>query len=95
MRNIVVRSIRNFEYTIKAANVEASTIETIKVNAPSNLKHPEKQLAKYVPAGYVYVTLVSGPVVNVAKYFMETDEFMKHAEVYIPETDDVTDEDAE
>lgn len=93
MRNIVVRSVRNFAYTVKAANVSASTVETITVSASSALKKPEKQLAKYMPEGYVFINLVSGPEVNCAKYFMETEEFMKHAQLYVPEKDDEVTED--
>lgn len=38
MRNIIVRSIKSFEYTCKAANINTCTVDTITVKTPTNLK---------------------------------------------------------
>ena len=85
MRNIVVRSIRAFEYTVKAANISTSTVETITVTAGSLLKHPEKQLAKYMPDGYVFMTMTGEPVAKCEKRYMTTEDFMAASKPYTPQ----------
>lgn len=92
MRNIIVRSIRGFHYTVKAANIETSTVDTITVSVPTNLKRPERQLQKYMPEHYTFMAMVGDPVPNCAKFYMETKDFMQYAKPYEPKSDDVVEE---
>lgn len=92
MRNIIVRSIRQFDYTVKAANIETSTVDTITVSVPTNLKHPDRQLQKYMPEHYTFMAMVGDPVANCKKYYMETKEFMSYAKPYEAQTDDVVED---
>lgn len=88
MRNIVVRSIRAFEYTVKAANINTNSVDTITVTAGSQLKHPETQLKKYMPDGYVFMTLIGEPVAKCEKRFMTTEDFMSASQPYIEQEGD-------
>lgn len=88
MRNIVVRSIRSFAYTVKAANIETSTVDTITVSVPTALKHPDRQLQKYMPKHYTFMATISDPVPQCEKYYMTTDEFISNAKPYTPEDGD-------
>lgn len=88
MRNIVVRSIRAFDYTVKAANINTSSVEEITVSAGSMLKHPENQLKKYMPDGYVFMTVIGEPVAKCEKRYMTTEEFMAASKPYIAEDGD-------
>lgn len=90
MRNIVVRSVRSFEYTVKAANITTSTVEEIKVNTGTVLKRPEIQLKRYMPDGYVFMMQVGDPVSKCDKRYMTTEDFMAHS---LPYTGNDTDED--
>lgn len=92
MRNIIVRSIREFKYTVKAANIATSTVDTIEVSVPTNLKHPDRQLQKYMPENYTFMAMVADPVPTCSKWYMETKDFMKSAKPYTPHADDEIDE---
>ena len=88
MRNIVVRSIRAYQYTVKAANINTSSVETITVNASSKFKNPESQLKKYMPEGYVFMTIIGEPVAMCEKRFMTTDDFMAMSQPYVAQDGD-------
>lgn len=92
MRNIIVRSIRSFDYTVKAANIETSSVDTITVSVPTNLKHPDRQLQKYMPEHYTYMASLGDPVPNCKKYFMLTKDFLANAKPYEPQEGDEIDE---
>ena len=92
MRNIIVRSIRQFDYTVKAANIETSTVDTITVHVPTNLKHPDKQLQKYMPEHYTFMAMIGDPTPTCTKWYMETKDFMEQAKPYEPKDgDEITD----
>lgn len=92
MRNIIVRSIKSFEYTCKAANINTCTVDTITVKTPTNLKHPERQLAKYMPEGYTFMATIGDPTPTIEKYFMETKTFLANAKPYVPQEGDEVEE---
>lgn len=88
MRNIVVRTIKQFDYTVKAANIETSTVDTITVHVPTALKHPDRLLQKYMPEHYTYMAMVGDPVPTCTKWYVETKDFMAMAKPYTPNDDD-------
>lgn len=94
MRNIIVRSVRMFDYICNVANKETQSFETITVSVPTNLKNPEKKIQKYIPSNYVFISFVnSSPELIIIKYFMETKDFMQYAKPYIPSANDVIEND--
>lgn len=89
-RNKVVRSVRSFLYTVKAANKESCTVDTFTVSVPTNLKHPEKSLKNYMPDNYVFIAVDGEPRANISYYACSIEDFMAIAKPYTPSPDEAT-----
>ena len=82
MRKIITRAITNYSYTCNVANVNTRSFEEYKVLTTVPLKHPERQLAKKMPEGLTFISLVGEPEIVMNKLYMNLEDFIANAKPY-------------
>lgn len=88
MRKIIARTVTSYIYECNVANTVAQTFETLNVETTVVLKHPERQLPKYMPEGYVYISTNGEPALKQNKVYMELKDFLSYAKPYTKQDGD-------
>lgn len=86
-RNIVIRTARTFNYLCNVADKTNYSFLQAEIAIPTKLKNPAKNISKYLPDNYVFISFVNEtPTMKFTKYFMDTKKFMENAEIYNTDT---------
>lgn len=91
MRKIITRTITSFNYICNVANIEKQSFETYTVSTTVLLKHPERQLPKYMPEGLTFISIKGTPETVQQKVYMELKDFLAAAKPYVKQDGDTED----